>query len=80
VRSGDVAVYKKSKVSFGITCSSFELIVVQKIPTMVIFGKKVKAHEKYPANEQWGSHGWTFTNEAEALDRFKQLKATLSTK
>jgi hypothetical protein len=76
VRKGDFAVFRKSKVTVsGVLCASFEVVIVQHVPEMVVFGQKVPAHEKYPASEQWGTRGWTFTDQDSAFTRLAELKA-----
>lgn len=35
----------------------------------------IEAGEDYPRSEDWGTHGWTFRSEAEAMQKAQELLA-----
>jgi hypothetical protein len=66
-RSGNVGLFKESKYN------SYELIIIQSHNGREIMGNIIPPQEYPPSNEQWGSKGWTFTIEADALKNFDEL-------
>jgi len=70
-RSGNVAraLGRKGKQE------NHEVFHVQSHNGREIAGIHVPAAEFPPSNEQWGSKGWTFSSEAQAIERFNRLTA-----
>lgn len=56
-RDGRVALYERTASGDP---RGYEVIVILNRKEQTVFGNLVRAHEAYPGNEQWGSHGWTY--------------------
>lgn len=56
-RQGDVVLHEKRKLDHS--QSHYEVVVVRKRPSEVIFGKRQPARELMPRSEDWGTYGWT---------------------
>ena len=48
----------------------FEVVILRPVKQRTIFGKIVEAHEAYPASEQWGTYGFTYSTRQPAEVRF----------
>lgn len=71
-REGDKAIYKKTHDSAP-DHPSFETIRIKTHDGYVIAGKTVEPAECYPSHEEWGTHGWTYTDLDKAKERFGKL-------
>lgn len=66
-RSGSVGLFQEKKYN------SYEVITIQSHNGREIMGNVIPPQEYAPASEQWGSKGWTYTIEADALKKFDEL-------
>ena len=66
-RSGNVGLFQEKKYN------SYEVIIIQSHNGREIMGNVIPPQEYAPSNEQWGSKGWTYTIEADALKKFDEL-------
>jgi len=48
----------------------YEIILIQEVPAREIFGRKIKAHEAYPSDSQWGRLAISRPN-SDSLDYLK---------
>jgi hypothetical protein len=70
-RMGRVAVYRKQK---GVRNISFETVVLQRVADRTWpDGTTTPAHEAMPSDEQWGTYGFSYRDEASALAKCKTL-------
>ena len=60
-RNGDVAIYSQHDKETG-QLLYYEVFIVQKNKERTIAGNIIPASESSPANEQWGSEGYTMTD------------------
>ena len=75
MREDDLAIYRRTKQVGDRTIEHFEVIVVRVIPESQVFGQTVLEHEKYPASEAWGMHGWTCYDLDAAWERIRKIRA-----
>jgi len=68
-REGNLAIFQSGQF--------YEVILIQSHNGRDIAGKHCEAAEYSPSNEQWGSKGWSYSNEQDALDKFASLKGNL---
>ena len=66
-RSGNVGLFQEKEYN------SYEVITIQSHNGREIMGNVISPQEYPPASEQWGSKGWTYTIEADALKKFDEL-------
>lgn len=66
-RSGNVGLFKENKYN------SYEVIIIQSHNGREIMGNVIPPAEFAPSDESWGSKGWTYTIEADALKKFDEL-------
>ena len=66
-RSGNVGLFKENKYN------SYEVIIIQSHNGREIMGNVIPPAEFAPSDESWGSKGWTYTIEADALKKFNEL-------
>lgn len=61
LREGMVAIYEQS-IEDGIRkiLVAYEVIEIKERPDTMFGDRKVEAHEKYPADSEWGKTGWSF--------------------
>ena len=52
---------------------AFEVVLIQVHDARKIAGQEIPAGEALPANEDWGSKGWTFTERKRAEERYEKL-------
>ncbi len=71
VRVGDWAIYERSKGQ----SRHWEVVHIRRHNGYTIAGAHVEPAEYYPASEDWGTHGFTLTEEADAMDKLDQLTA-----
>lgn len=69
-RTESAAIYKKRK---GCCDWSFEVIRIRTRKEREAFGTTFEAGEFYPSSEEWGVHGWTYTDLAGAERRLEDL-------
>jgi hypothetical protein len=69
-RSSGVALFHKRK---GDLDGSYEVVLVQRVPERVLFGRLVEAHEAMPPSEAWGEKGWTYRDKAGGLSKMQDL-------
>ena len=60
-REGDIAIYERFKTDPS--KAHFEVVRIQSHNGRVIAGKELPASEFYPSTSQWGTHGFTYTQE-----------------
>ena len=70
-RRGNLAVFRKEKKG---KCVSFETIKINRHDGYKIAGKEIPPGECYPSSEQWGTHGFTFTDPLAALAKMAELE------
>ena len=56
-RVGNVAIYKQTRAKQS---PAFEVVIIRKAESWTAFGKEFPATEYYPANEDWGTYGFTY--------------------
>ena len=66
-RSGNVGLFQEKKYN------SYEVITIQSHNGREIMGNLIPPAEFAPSDESWGSKGWTYTIEADALKKFDEL-------
>lgn len=66
-RSGSVGLFQEKKYN------SYEVIIIQSHNGREIMGNVIPPAEFAPSDESWGSKGWTYTIEADALKKFDEL-------
>jgi hypothetical protein len=66
-RSGNVAIFQEKQYN------SYEVILIQSHNGREIMGNVIPPAEFAPNDELWGSKGWTYTTEADALKKFDEL-------
>ena len=66
-RSGNVGLFQEKKYN------SYEVIIIQSHNGREIMGNVIPPAEFAPSDESWGSKGWTYTIEADALKKFDEL-------
>jgi hypothetical protein len=66
-RSGNVGLFQEKKYN------SYELIIIQSHNGREIMGNVIPPAEFAPSDESWGSKGWTYTIESDALKKFDEL-------
>lgn len=67
-RSGDIAIFASDQF--------YEVIMIQSHNGREIHGKHFPAAEYPPSNEQWGSKGWSFSDEKKARFKLEKLLET----
>lgn len=55
------------------TFSAYEVFKIKKIPDKYINGKLIKAHEKFPANEDGGYTLWTCKKLEKAKEKYLEI-------
>jgi hypothetical protein len=70
-RRGDIALAYGGSIGF-------EVFEVQRHDGREIGGKWCEPAEYAPSNEQWGSKGWSFSNEKSARAKFDELTAVIA--
>lgn len=71
-RDGNVAIFKQ-RLRPGVGCLAYETILIQVKPEVVIMGKLTPEREVAPANEEWGTFGWTYPTLDGARAKMKSL-------
>jgi hypothetical protein len=74
-REGDLAIYKKQKPEQK--TFSFEVICIKRHNGYTIAGTVMEPAETYPGDSQWGIYGFTYTDLAEAEEKFNELKSNV---
>jgi hypothetical protein len=69
-RTGDVATYYK-KLNLGGDC--YETVIINYHDAYKLGTNTIEAGECLPSNSQWGTHGFTYNNEDDALTKHKEL-------
>lgn len=69
-REGLAALYRKTKKGFSF--ESFEVVILKRNPPFMFHGKPCGDCESYPRSEQWGTFGWTFSDEDDAVKKFRE--------
>ncbi len=69
-RDGIIAIYRQIKGRI----ESYEVIRIKEVKEKMLFGRKIDAHEAYPASEEWGERGWSYNTLDEARCRVKALE------
>lgn len=76
-REGMVCMYRKDKNDFDGNMTYYEVVILRrrKGGVYVIGGKEVefKASERYPSDEDFGTFGWCYVRECDALSRYELL-------
>jgi hypothetical protein len=67
-RLGNIGLFKENKYN------SYEVIIIQSHNGREIMGNVIPPAEFAPSDESWGSKGWTYTIEADALKKFDELR------
>lgn len=75
-REGDVAMFVKGKPTH--TRESYEVVIVQIVPTKTICGREVLEHEAMPSASDWGVQGWSYMELSAANKRFFSLQDAVS--
>jgi hypothetical protein len=75
-RVGLIAKYRLV-AGFGTQALGYELIIVQVKPAETLFGRAYPEREAYPSSEQWGTHGWSYTNHKDSVRRMQARWAGL---
>lgn len=52
----------------------FEVFKIKQQPESLLYGKIIKAHERWPKNEDFGKTAWTCCTLDEARDRYNELE------
>jgi hypothetical protein len=60
------AIYKSS---YG----HYEVFRIKTAKDSIVFGKEVKAHEKYPSNEDFGISAWSVSSEKRAFEIYNSI-------
>lgn len=68
-REKNVAVYIKIKNKVA----SYETIIIKKHDGYEIMNNKIPPSEIYPKNEDWGTAGFTYSKEEDAINKAKKL-------
>jgi hypothetical protein len=73
LRDGDVALLRKTKK--GYSFETYEVVIVQKETRRRVWpdGRVTEPCERMPASEQWGVHGWSFSDIRDARRKFYEL-------
>jgi hypothetical protein len=72
-REGDVALLEKNRP--GIPARFFEVVIVQKTGAHTWpDGRTTEPREHMPSSEQWGTHGWSFSDIEQAWAKFRKLR------
>jgi hypothetical protein len=69
-RARNVAIYKQTKDKQS---PAFEVVIIRKVEAWTAFGKEFPATEYYPANEDWGTYGFTYRAIEDAERKFVEL-------
>ncbi len=64
LRIGDVAIYRRNRVKSAVV--HFEVVRIGRHNGYELAGNHIPAAETYPGAEQWGSKGWTYSDESHA--------------
>jgi hypothetical protein len=77
MRGGMVCMYRKDKNDSDGSMTYYEVVVLRKKRggKFVIAGKDVefKPKESYPSDEEFGTFGWCYVRECDALARYEAL-------
>lgn len=68
-REGNVALFTKSKPSYGF--DSYEVVIIQQLPAQTIYSREYPPREAMPSSESWGRAGWTCSTRERADERFR---------
>ena len=69
-RSGNVAIFEQVKDD---RILAYEVVVIRAHEGYEIAGNKMEPSEFMPRSEDWGTFGWTLTNESDAHKRFNEV-------
>ena len=73
-RDGDICLVRRLNLRIKPTPSvHWEVVILQRRPAETIRGYSYPARELYPGNEEWGEHGWTFLDLAQARAKMAEL-------
>ena|SRR5215475_7784084 len=72
-QSGPACLVARSNLRLDPPSVHWEVVLLQFEPTKTIKNQVYEAHWRYPGNEDWGTHGWTYTKLEEAERRFAEL-------
>lgn len=70
-RDVDFALYEKRRLKY--TAITYEVIRIRHRPAEKVFDVQYPLREVYPANETWGTDGWSFTELSDAQRRYASL-------
>lgn len=73
IRAVEILAHEHLRV-YKTESGGYEVIKVKYYPEEKIFGKWYPKREAYPNSEDWGTFGWSFTNEKNAINKFETLK------
>jgi hypothetical protein len=75
-RKGNVAVYRRTKVSDG-TCQGFETVVIKTVKAGTVYARggtpTAADTESYPGSASFGRLGWHFYSKRSALEKMEEL-------
>ena len=70
IRRGNIAIFERSKG----TATHLETIIIGSHNGYTLAGVYIEPSETYPSTANWGSRGWTFTNNTMALAKMEALE------
>ena len=77
VRDGKVAIFGQIRKREPFDYVAYEVIVIEVKPPVTIMGKDYPEREVSPGNEEWGIHGFTYTNLSDAKVKMRALAKTI---
>jgi hypothetical protein len=72
-REQDIAIYSQSWRGCSEPRIAFEVICVRRHNGKEIKGQRVEPSEFYPSSSEWGKYGFTFTDQAAAVAKLREL-------
>ena len=73
-RAGDVCLVERTNLVVKPPSVHWEVVVLQHEGEKTIRGRTLAAHLRYPSPEEWGTHGWTYTDITDARRRWGDLR------
>lgn len=74
IRDGDIAIFKQ-RLRPGVGCLAYEVIRIRVAPEVTIMEKVTPKREIAPANESFGTDGWSYPDLERARTKFRTLVA-----
>ena len=69
---GEKACIYAQEVTKTVTC--YEVFKIKVIPERKVYGRIIKAHEKFPHDEAFGYWAWSYRDYDKALEKFNKLE------